>query len=131
MGEAVWVKCINCNTDYGRKLTGRGIQPANHKLPGYCSTCKLIVSTTAENPVCNTCKCEVALCGTFVMETKKEWIEKHTSYKYTYADSSFFKGYISGYRNYLSFEIDFKTLYACKMCNTPSVQLSFGGMDWD
>jgi len=156
MGEAIHVRCLECKKDYGIKLTGRGIQTVHNFLPGYCSSCKLIVTSKAENPICNKCKGSVTLCGSFVIETKEEWLKNHHSYKYSIdwdllnnetlpnsltnpeqlsqltTFSTFLERDLKRLDNYfLSFKIDFKTKYDCKICNTNNVQIDFGGMDWD
>ena len=156
MGEAIHVKCLECKKDYGIRLTGQGIQTVHNFLPGYCSTCRIVITSKAENPVCAKCKGPVTLCGRFVIETKKEWIENHSIYKYSIdwdllknnnppasltnpeqlsqltTFNTFLERDIKRLENYyLSFEIDFKTKYDCKHCNTNNVQIGFGGMDWD
>lgn len=84
MGEAIHVRCLECQKDYGCRLTGQGIQTVHNFLPGYCSTCRIAITSNAENPVCAKCKGPVTLCGRFVIETKDEWLNNHHSYKYSY-----------------------------------------------
>ena len=156
MGEAIHILCLECKKDYGIKLTGRGRETVNNFLPGYCTTCKLIVTTKAENPLCKHCNNPITLCGRFVIETKKQWIKNDGSYKYFYSwnllktetlphslnnseelsqlktFSNFLEPDLKRLDNYrLSFEIDFKTKYDCRDCGTNNVHLGFGGMDWD
>ena len=85
MGEAIHVSCLECKKDYGIKLTGRGRESANNFLPGYCSRCRIIITSNAEDAICDKCKGPVVLCGRFVIETEKQWIENHGSYKYFYS----------------------------------------------